>query len=245
MPAHKHGMNYLPTVTVRRQEAAFAARGLLLHMPGRWEFAFDVSSGDGTRETASLDCRSEVTHRQSCGYAIVRCSVLLLRRAACVGSGSRWRRRRCLTRGIQRVLSFGPWPPAATKDPGNRVSGNAAAIELGRRLFFDARLSRVGYIACVTCHQPDRAWGDGKARAHGLADVDRNTPMLANLRLARWYGWSGASDSLWMASLRPILDRARTRFHTGAHSSALCARSGAGVLVPACVRPPRGRHPGR
>lgn len=106
----------------------------------------------------------------------------------------------------ERVLSFGPWPPEAAKDPGNRVSGTTAAVALGSRLFFDARLSRVGYITCVTCHQPDRAWGDGKARAHGLADVDRNTPMLANLRLARWYGWSGASDSLWMASLRPILD---------------------------------------
>lgn len=107
---------------------------------------------------------------------------------------------------VQRVLSFGPWPPARAVDLGNRASGNPAAIELGSRLFFDARLSRVGYIACVTCHQPDRAWGDGKARAHGLADVDRNTPMLANLLLSRWYGWSGASDSLWMASLRPILD---------------------------------------
>ena len=74
---------------------------------------------------------------------------------------------------VQRVLSFGPWPPAPTVDPGNRVSGNPAAIELGRQLFFDARLSRVGYIACVTCHQPDRAWGDGKARAHGLACEER------------------------------------------------------------------------
>ncbi len=80
---------------------------------------------------------------------------------------------------------------APTVDPGNRVSGNPAAIELGRRLFFDARLSRVGYIACVTCHQPDRAWGDGKARAHGLADVDRNTPMLANLAAFEmvWLEW--------------------------------------------------------
>ena len=107
---------------------------------------------------------------------------------------------------LQRVLAFGPWPPAPSVDPGNRVSGHPAAIELGKQLFFDSRLSPVGYIGCVTCHQPDRAWGDGKARAHGLADVDRNTPMLSNLRLARWYGWSGNSDSLWLASLRPILD---------------------------------------
>jgi cytochrome c peroxidase len=124
---------------------------------------------------------------------------------------------------IERVLSFGPWPPEATKDPGNRVSGDATAVALGSRLFFDARLSRVGYITCVTCHQPDRAWGDGKARAHGLADVDRNTPMLANLRLARWYGWGGASDSLWMASLRPILDE-REIGSTPAHIRRLYVR---------------------
>lgn len=45
MPAHKHGMNYLPRVTIEGG-GRFAAHGLLLHMPGRWEFAFDVSSGN-------------------------------------------------------------------------------------------------------------------------------------------------------------------------------------------------------
>ena len=106
----------------------------------------------------------------------------------------------------QRVQALGPWPPAFTRDPSNRVSGNARAIELGRRLFSDARMSPVGYIGCVTCHQPDRAFIDLRARAHGLADLPRNTPTLANLRLQQWYGWGGASDSLWMASIRPMLD---------------------------------------
>ena len=105
-----------------------------------------------------------------------------------------------------RILSLGPWPPALQKDPTNRASGNAAAIALGARLFFDARLSPSGYIACVTCHQADRAWTDLKSRAHGLADLPRNTPALNNLRLQRWFGWGGAADSLWMASLRPLLD---------------------------------------
>jgi cytochrome c peroxidase len=36
--------------------------------------------------------------------------------------------------------------------------------------------------------------------------VDRNGIALANLRLNRWYGWTGAADSLWAQSLRPILD---------------------------------------
>ncbi len=104
------------------------------------------------------------------------------------------------------VLALGPWPVAVARDPGNRVSGNPRAIELGRQLFRDPRMSPVGYIACVTCHQPDRAFTDIKARAHGLADLPRNTPALANLQLQRWYGWGGGSDSLWMASIKPILD---------------------------------------
>jgi cytochrome c peroxidase len=104
------------------------------------------------------------------------------------------------------VAELGPWPPTVPRDPGNRVSGDRKAIELGRQLFRDPRMSPVGYIACVTCHQPDRAFTDIKARAHGLADLPRNTPALANLGLQRWYGWGGGSDSLWMASIKPILD---------------------------------------
>jgi cytochrome c peroxidase len=105
-----------------------------------------------------------------------------------------------------RIIALGPWPPKFDRDPSNRVSGQPLAIEFGRLLFFDPRMSPSGYIACVTCHAPDRAFADLKARAHGLADLERNTIALANLRLRRLYGWAGSSDSLWMASLRPILD---------------------------------------
>lgn len=107
---------------------------------------------------------------------------------------------------VAKIVALGPWPPPAAGDASNRASGNADAIELGRRLFTDARLSPVGYIGCVTCHQPDRGWTDRKQRAHGLGDVDRNTQPLNNLVQQRWFGWGGASDSLWMASIRPILD---------------------------------------
>ncbi len=107
---------------------------------------------------------------------------------------------------IQQILTLGPWPPAPVADPSNHVSGKAQAVELGRRLFRDPRMSPVGYIACVTCHQPDRSFTDLKARAHGLADLPRNTPTLVNLRQQKWFGWDGASDSLWMVSIRPMLD---------------------------------------
>lgn len=109
-------------------------------------------------------------------------------------------------REIGELKALGPWPPQARKDPSNRVSGQLRAIELGQRLFRDPRMSPVGYIACVTCHQPDRAFTDRKARAHGLADLPRNTPSLFNLSQQRWFGRDGASDSLWLASIRPMLD---------------------------------------
>ncbi|BBK31118.1 cytochrome c peroxidase [Stella humosa] len=105
-----------------------------------------------------------------------------------------------------RILRHGPWPLAWRPDPGNRLSGKAEAVELGRALFFDSRISPDGTVACATCHRPDRAWTDGRPASRGLADHDRNAPSLLDVRLWRWFGWDGASDSLWAASLRPMLE---------------------------------------
>ncbi len=51
MPAHRHGMNYRPSLT-GTSAGRFRADGLLLHMPGRWEFVFEVG---GERLTALDD----------------------------------------------------------------------------------------------------------------------------------------------------------------------------------------------
>lgn len=104
------------------------------------------------------------------------------------------------------LLRHGPWPAPWAPDPSNRASGQPQAIELGERLFFDPRLSSGGKVLCATCHAPFRGWQDARARALGLAEVERNTPSLFNLRHGRWYGWDGAGDSLWSQSIRPILD---------------------------------------
>jgi len=108
---------------------------------------------------------------------------------------------------IRIILSHGPWPAPAQRDPTNRVSGKPEAIEFGTRLFFDQRLSRDGTMACASCHVPERNWSDNLRRGVGRSEVDRNTPTLMNLLASRWYGWDGASDSLWSQSLRPILDQ--------------------------------------
>ncbi len=107
----------------------------------------------------------------------------------------------------RKILSHGPWPPQAGPDPSNRVSGKREAIAFGEKLFFEPRLSGTGSVLCATCHVPFRAFQDGRPRAFGLLEVDRNTPSVINTRFYRWYGWDGAHDSLWAQSVRPLLDR--------------------------------------
>jgi cytochrome c peroxidase len=107
---------------------------------------------------------------------------------------------------LRAILRHGPWPAPWSPDPSNRVSGNPQAIDFGERLFFEPRLSPSGKVLCATCHAPFRGWQDARARAFGLAEVERNTPSLFNVRYNRWFGWDGAGDSLWAQSIRPILE---------------------------------------
>lgn len=43
MPEHRHGMNYRTTVT--GNGGKYRAEGLMFHMPGRWEYIFEVRGG--------------------------------------------------------------------------------------------------------------------------------------------------------------------------------------------------------
>lgn len=105
-----------------------------------------------------------------------------------------------------RIASFGPWPMSPALDAGNPVAGKPAAIALGEKLFFDKRLSADGRLACVSCHAPALAFTDGQPRSIGRERLDRNAPSLWNAAHQRWYGWDGASDSLWSQALRVMQD---------------------------------------
>ena len=52
MPEHKHGMNYTPTVKALGP-GRWRAEGFLFHMPGRWEYVFEVSAGGKSDRMAS------------------------------------------------------------------------------------------------------------------------------------------------------------------------------------------------
>jgi cytochrome c peroxidase len=121
---------------------------------------------------------------------------------------------------LGRIVQQGPWPPPLPVDPSNRVSGSPPAIAFGERLFFEPRLSADGKTSCATCHIPERGWTDGRPRGLGAVELDRNTPGLWNVGLQRWFGWDGASDSLWSQSIRPIVDP-REMQATPAHVAAL------------------------
>lgn len=70
---------------------------------------------------------------------------------------------------------------AVTPEPPMEV--NAARAELGKRLFYDERLSGDASLACATCHQPGRGFTDGEAlsSAYTGAGHFRNAPTLANV----------------------------------------------------------------
>jgi hypothetical protein len=53
MPEHRHGMNYKTTVT--GNAGKYRAEGLMFHMPGRWEYIFEVRAGEASeRLTTSV-----------------------------------------------------------------------------------------------------------------------------------------------------------------------------------------------
>ncbi len=72
------------------------------------------------------------------------------------------------------------------------------AVEMGKRLFFDARISGDGALACSKCHNPDLGFGDGRvlSEAYPGTDYFRNSPTLINVRYKEdfadtGWGWEG------------------------------------------------------
>ena len=90
------------------------------------------------------------------------------------------------------------------RDPTNRVADDPRAADLGRRLFFDTRLSSNGRVACSTCHQADRGFQDGIALANGVGTTARRTMPIAGMARSPFLFWDGRKDSLWAQALGPL-----------------------------------------
>lgn len=82
----------------------------------------------------------------------------------------------------------------------------AARVELGRMLFFDRRLSGDGTMSCAVCHNPEQAYGDGRALsgAYPTNKHWRNSQSLLNLGYLNTFFWDGRSTSLESQAREPI-----------------------------------------
>jgi cytochrome c peroxidase len=81
-------------------------------------------------------------------------------------------------------------------------------VALGQQLFFDAHLSADGTIACSTCHDPARAFTDGKAVSAGIAGRvgQRNSPTVLNALYNATQFWDGRAVTLEQQAALPIVN---------------------------------------
>lgn len=79
---------------------------------------------------------------------------------------------------------------------------------LGRRLFFDPILSRDRTLSCATCHDPGRAFTDGRTIAVGVfgRQGTRSAPTLVNRGYGQAFFWDGRTTTLEEQVVKPIQD---------------------------------------
>ena len=120
-------------------------------------------------------------------------------------------------------------PPRVPAD--NPVT--AEKVALGRRLFYDVRLSGNGTQACASCHQQRRAFTDGRARALGSTGEShpRSAMSLANVAYAASLTWVDAGQrSLEDQMLVPLLGVTPREMDLGGHEEEIAGRLGSDPL---------------
>ena len=98
-------------------------------------------------------------------------------------------------------LGLDHYIPAPAENPLRRE-----AVELGRKLFHDKRLSRDGSVACVSCHDPARAFTDHRPIAIGIRQqlAGRRSPPIFNRAWGKSFFWDGRAATLEDQVLQPI-----------------------------------------
>jgi len=88
------------------------------------------------------------------------------------------------------VWSLPPGFPVPRVPPDNPMS--EAKFQLGRRLFYDQRLSANGHQSCASCHRQDKAFSDGRKVGIGSTGEHhpRNPQGLGNVAYAPTLTWA-------------------------------------------------------
>ena len=79
-------------------------------------------------------------------------------------------------------------------------------VKLGKKLFGDKLLSRNRRLACRGCHQPKKAFTDGRAKPVGVYGRrgNRSVPTLVNRAYGRAFFWDGRTSTLEEQVVKPI-----------------------------------------
>jgi cytochrome c peroxidase len=79
-------------------------------------------------------------------------------------------------------------------------------MSLGKKLYFDTRLSVTSAQSCASCHNPGFGWGDGLAVGvgHGMEKLGRRSPTIVNAAWGAIFMWDGRLATLEQQALGPI-----------------------------------------
>lgn len=90
--------------------------------------------------------------------------------------------------------------------PENPVT--AEKVALGRRLYFDKRLSQDGTISCASCHDPAKGFADGRKVSDGIGGKKgaRNAPTVLNSVFNEFQFWDGRAASLEDQAKGPMIN---------------------------------------
>ncbi|MFM9888778.1 MAG: cytochrome-c peroxidase [Burkholderiales bacterium] len=102
-------------------------------------------------------------------------------------------------------LSLKRLPPVPV-DPSNAVERLPGAVDLGKRLFNDARFSRNGAVSCASCHDSQKQFQDGLPVSQGVGTGSRRAMPIVGAGYSSWLFWDGRKDSLWAQALGPLED---------------------------------------
>jgi cytochrome c peroxidase len=80
-------------------------------------------------------------------------------------------------------------------------------IELGKKLFFDRRLSGDGTMSCSTCHDPEKGYSDDLAISLSYPTTRnwRNSPTLINVGFQKFLFHDGRAHTLEEQALFPMM----------------------------------------
>lgn len=113
-------------------------------------------------------------------------------------------------RADQSKVDISFWKPLPKKAPAPKDNPTTAArVELGKKLYFDPRISSTGTVSCNTCHNLMEGGDDGRPTSMGILGKlgGRNAPTVWNSAFNSVQFWDGRAKTLEEQAKGPIINK--------------------------------------